>query len=84
MLHTFHYELKKKNNLQQYLPINNDKRRLFHVKIEVKMSKEGEHNFMMLPIEATESTDPIDGTEEIRRLKRAFKPNQIFKEVCIK
>ncbi|XP_050746117.1 uncharacterized protein LOC127012042 [Drosophila biarmipes] len=33
---------------------------------------------MMLPIEVTESTDPIDETEEIRRRKRSIELNHKF------
>jgi len=35
----------------------------------------------MLPSEVTESTDPIDETEEIRRRKRSIEQNHTFKEV---
>ncbi|XP_017874531.1 PREDICTED: uncharacterized protein LOC108621624 [Drosophila arizonae] len=37
----------------------------------ITMNKEDTSNLMMLPMEATESVEPSDGTEEIRRRKRS-------------
>ncbi|XP_044248551.2 uncharacterized protein [Drosophila takahashii] len=47
----------------------------------IVMTKEDERNVMMLPFEVTESTDPIDEIEEIRRRKRSIEQNHSFAKI---
>lgn len=51
---------------------------------ELFQNKEDSSNLMMLPMEATESVEPSDGTEEIRRRKRSAPQSlSILVGVCI-
>ncbi|KMZ01305.1 uncharacterized protein Dsimw501_GD28448, isoform B [Drosophila simulans] len=47
----------------------------------IVMSKEDEQSIMMLPMEVTEPSETIDGTEEIRRRKRSVNKNKTFKQI---